>query len=84
VLRITKYPYKTNIGKDFFAWDFWCHFGFNGKEMDNETYGDGNVYDYGFRIYNPRLGKSLSVDPLTNSYPWYTHINLQAINLYGQ
>ena len=47
-------------------------FGFNGKEMDNEVSGQGNQYDYGFRIYNPRLGKFLSVDPLTQSYPWYT------------
>ena len=29
-------------------------------------------YDYGFRIYNPGIGKFLSVDPLTKSYPWYT------------
>ncbi|OYU96724.1 MAG: hypothetical protein CFE21_00100 [Bacteroidetes bacterium B1(2017)] len=47
-------------------------FGFNGKESDDETYGNGNVYDYGFRVYNPRLGKFLSVDPLTKEYPWYT------------
>ncbi|MBK7108190.1 MAG: hypothetical protein IPH61_03280 [Bacteroidetes bacterium] len=47
-------------------------FGFNGKESDAETYGEGNIYDYGFRIYNSRLGKFLSVDPLTQSYPWYT------------
>ena len=47
-------------------------FGFNGKEMDNEVSGTGNQYDYGFRIYNPRLGKFLSVDPLFQSYPWYT------------
>lgn len=47
-------------------------FGFNGKEIDRENGGAGNVYDYGFRIYNPALGKFLSVDPLTNSYPWYT------------
>jgi RHS repeat-associated protein len=47
-------------------------FHFNGKETDNEVYGEGNVYDYGFRIYNPRLGKFLSVDPLTKEYPWYT------------
>jgi RHS repeat-associated protein len=47
-------------------------FGFNGKESDKETYGKGNVYDYGFRIYNPRLGKFLSVDPLTKSYPELT------------
>ena len=47
-------------------------YGFNGKEMDNETYGQGNEYDYGFRIYNPRIGRFLSVDPLTSTYPWYT------------
>jgi len=47
-------------------------YGFNGKEKDNETYGNGNIYDYGFRIYNPRLGRFLSVDPLSESYPWYT------------
>ena len=47
-------------------------FGFNGKENDPETYGEGNIYDYGFRIYNPRLGRFLSVDPLTSEYPWYT------------
>lgn len=47
-------------------------YGFNGKEMDNEVSGSGNQYDYGFRIYNPRIGRFLSVDPLTQSYPWYT------------
>lgn len=47
-------------------------YGFNGKENDNEISGDGNQYDYGFRIYNPRLGRFLSVDPLTQEYPWYT------------
>ncbi len=40
--------------------------------MDNEVSGTGNMYDYGFRIYNPRVGRFLSVDPLTSSYPWYT------------
>jgi len=47
-------------------------YGFNGKESDPETYGDGNIYDYGFRIYNPRLGMFLSVDPLTSDYPMLT------------
>ncbi len=41
---------------------------FNGKETDAET----NLQDYGMRIYNARLGKFLSVDPLTPDYPWYT------------
>ena len=49
-----------------------CLCGFNGKEMDNEVSGSGNQYDYGFRIYNPRIGKFLSVDPLFKSFPWYT------------
>ncbi len=47
-------------------------YGFNGKEHDVEVNGSGNVYDYGFRIYNPRLGKFLSVDPLHKNYAWYT------------
>jgi len=46
-------------------------YGFNGKEQDKET-SNTNTYDYGFRIYNPALGRFLSVDPLTKSYPWYT------------
>jgi RHS repeat-associated protein len=45
-------------------------YGFNGKEKNTEW--DGSIYDYGFRIYNPKLGRFLSVDPLTPSYPWYT------------
>lgn len=47
-------------------------YGFNGKEKDPETSGEGNQYDYGFRIYNPRIARFLSVDPLTKDYPWYT------------
>jgi RHS repeat-associated protein len=47
-------------------------YGFNGKENDNEVKGEGNQQDYGMRIYDPRLGRFLSVDPLTKSYPHYT------------
>lgn len=47
-------------------------YGFNGKEKDTENTWGETEYDYGFRIYNPRYGKFLSVDPLTQSYPWYT------------
>ncbi len=47
--------------------------GFNGKEKDSETVGtNGNTYDYGFRIYNPSLGRFLSVDPLFHSFVFYT------------
>jgi RHS repeat-associated protein len=47
-------------------------YGFNGKEKDTETTWGDNSYDYGFRIYNPRYGRFLSVDPLTKSYPMLT------------
>ncbi|MEO1053058.1 MAG: RHS repeat-associated core domain-containing protein [Bacteroidota bacterium] len=45
-------------------------YGYNGKERDG-SFGLTN-YDYGFRIYNPALGKFLSVDPLTRDYAFYT------------
>jgi RHS repeat-associated protein len=47
-------------------------YGFNGKENDNEVKGVGNEQDYGMRIYDPRVGKFLSVDPLTGKYPELT------------
>jgi RHS repeat-associated protein len=47
-------------------------YGFNGKENDNEVKGEANQQDYGMRIYDPRIGKFLSVDPLTRQYPFYT------------
>ncbi len=47
-------------------------YGFNGKENDNDVKGTGNQQDYGMRIYDTRIGKFLSVDPLFEQYPWYT------------
>lgn len=44
-------------------------YGFNGKENDNDVKGTGNQQDYGMRIYDPRIGKFLSVDPITKDYP---------------
>ncbi len=46
-------------------------FGFNGKENDRDI-GSQLIQDYGFRLYNPIIGKFLSVDPLTKSYPAWT------------
>jgi RHS repeat-associated protein len=47
-------------------------YGFNGKENDNEVKGTGNEQDYGMRMYDDRVGRFLSVDPLASSYPYYT------------
>jgi RHS repeat-associated protein len=64
-------------------------YGFNGKENDNEVKGEGNQQDYGMRIYDPRLGKFLSVDPLTQRFPFYTpysfagNMPISAIDLDG-
>ena len=64
-------------------------FGFNGKENDNEVKGNGNQQDYGMRIYDTRLSRFLSVDPLTGKYPELTpyqfasNTPIQAIDLDG-
>ena len=47
-------------------------YGFNDKEKDDEVKGEGAQYDYGFRIYDPRVSRFLSLDPLFKSYPWFT------------
>ncbi len=44
--------------------------GFNGKETDNEVKGAANSLDFGARIYDSRLGRWLSCDPLQNKYPY--------------
>lgn len=38
-------------------------FGFNGMEKDDEVKGNGNSLDFGARIYDPRVGAFLSLDP---------------------
>ncbi len=48
------------------------HFGFNDKLKDNEVYGEGDFYDYGMRMYNPRGPVFISVDPLAKKYPFYS------------
>ncbi|MCZ4222508.1 RHS repeat domain-containing protein [Pedobacter rhodius] len=64
-------------------------YGFNGKENDNEVKGEGNQQDYGMRIYDPRVGRFLSVDPIANQYPELTpyqfasNTPIQAIDLDG-
>jgi RHS repeat-associated protein len=47
-------------------------YGFNGKENDSET----QTQDYGMRIYDTRLGRFLSIDPITKNYPELTPISV--------
>ncbi|MFH1052552.1 MAG: RHS repeat-associated core domain-containing protein [bacterium] len=44
-------------------------FGFNGMEKDDKLKGEGNSLDFGARMYDSRVGRFLSIDPLTKSYP---------------
>ena len=66
-------------------------FGFNGKMNDNEVKGGfGLQQDYGMRIYDPRVGRFLSLDPLQAHFPWYTpyqfsgNTPIQAVDLDGR
>jgi RHS repeat-associated protein len=60
------------VGRSFVESNAIYRYGFNGKENDNEVKGEGNQQDYGMRIYDPRIGRFLSVDPIGNSFPWWT------------
>ena len=40
-------------------------YGFQGQEKDDEIKGEGNSYDFGARIYDSRIGRFLSLDPLS-------------------
>src|SRR5690606_37604506 len=44
-------------------------YGFNGMEKDDEVKGEGNSYDFDARIYDSRLGRFLSVDPISYFIP---------------
>jgi RHS repeat-associated protein len=68
------YLYSKPI-KGLHGYGFDYRFAFNGKERDNETYGEGNAYDFGARIQDPRLGRWLSLDPMQSRYPDWSPYN---------
>jgi len=65
-------PTQKAICKSISVGNHAYRYGFNGKEKDDETYGEGDEYDYGMRIYDARIGKFFSVDLLTKKYAWYS------------
>jgi RHS repeat-associated protein len=83
------YPFGYEMpGRKYNFGDY--RYGFNGKENDSDgEFSSLTHYDYGFRIYNPAIGRFLSVDPLTKSYPELTpyqfasNTPIQAIDLDG-
>lgn len=55
-------------------------FGMCGQEKDDEIYEEGNGLNFGARIYNSRLGKWFSIDPLFAKYPSLSSYNYCANN----
>ena len=53
-------------------------YGFNGMERDDNVKGRGNSYDFGARLYDPRVGRWLSIDPLAMKYPDLSPYNFVA------
>lgn len=47
-------------------------YGFNGMEKDDAIKGEGNSYDFGARIYDPRLGRWLALDVESKNYPQFS------------
>jgi len=45
-------------------------YGFNGKRKDNEIHGEENAYDFGSRIYDPRVVTWYSPDSKASKHPY--------------
>jgi len=72
-LRTTGEELVSNNDNDY-------RYGFNGMEKDDELKGQGNSYDYGARIYDPRIAKWLSRDPLAKKYASHSPYNFALNN----
>ncbi len=83
-MRSTRILYSTSYypfgmkqpGRSISSSDY--RFGFNDKEKDDETKGTDNSIDFGARIYDPRLVRWSSIDPLAKQFP--SHSPYSAFN----
>jgi len=67
------YPFGMQMPGRTFTVGSSYRYGFNGKEKDDEVKNkEGTQLDYGMRIYDTRLGRFLSEDPLRKDYPELT------------
>jgi RHS repeat-associated protein len=64
------YPFGMRMPWRKYSNDGNYRYGFNGKENDKDISEGGQ--DYGMRIYDSRLGRFLSVDPIEYDYPELT------------
>ena len=56
-------------GRQYTAGDGY-RYGFQGQETDPEVKGEGNSVNFKYRVHDPRLGRFLSIDPLSAKYAW--------------
>ena len=61
------YPFGSIMPGRSFASESY-RYGFNGMEKDDEIKGVGNSLDFGARIYDSRLSRWLSVDPMASKF----------------
>jgi RHS repeat-associated protein len=53
-------------------------YGFQGQEKDDELKGEGNSYDFGARLYDPRVGRWFKMDEESSKLPQlspYAYVN---------
>jgi RHS repeat-associated protein len=78
-LRIVYQNYGSETPFNLSSKSTWCYrYGFQGQERDDEVKGKGNSYDYGARMYDPRIGRWFATDPLEKKYPFFTPYNYAA------
>ncbi|MBN8641141.1 MAG: hypothetical protein J0L86_04945 [Flavobacteriales bacterium] len=65
------YPFGSLVPNRH-ATDGSYRYGFNGMEKDDELKGNGNSINYEARMQDTRVGRFLSLDPLTKSFPHYS------------
>ncbi len=67
--RSEYYPYGMKINDlSYNATGASARYGYNGKEQDNEVKGNNNSLDFGARIYDPRVSRFLSQDPMKGQF----------------
>ncbi len=73
------YPFGMQVpGRILNGGDY--RYGFNGKENDNEVKGNGNSIDFGARVHDPRIGRFLSLDPMSSNFPSETNYGYASNN----
>jgi len=83
------YPFGMEMPGREYSSGSGYRYGFNGKEKDDEVMGEGNEIDYGMRVYDTRIGRFLSMDPLLEKFPMLTpyqyasNTPIQAIDIDG-